>query len=336
MTDALRIGIVGCGYFGCAHAQKYMDMPQAELVAVTDRNPAAALSLANQYGIEPVRDASDLVGRVDAVSVVVPTADHFAVTAPLLDAGLHVLVEKPIAATAEQAMQLIDVANRQRAVLQVGHVERFNAIVLALEDVIRQPMFIEAYRIAPFKRRGTDVDVILDSMIHDIDLIQYLVDAPLQHVDAVGTPVLSAEDDIVNARLKFDGNRIANVTASRAGFKQERKMRLFQRDAYISIDLHASTAMIARRRAGQAASDIPEIDIEHRQVDANDPLARELEAFVDAVCTGRPAKVSGLEGLRALETAMEITRALQRPHVRRVSDEGAALRGKSAAATSSD
>lgn len=309
----LRVGLVGCGYFGCLHAHKYMNLPQAKLVAVADIIPSVAVELADRLGVEVVRNASDLIGRVDAVSVVVPTRDHFAVAAPLLEAGLHVLVEKPITATVEQAERLIELANQRRVVLQVGHVERFNAIVRELEDVIEQPMFIEAYRIAPFKQRGTDIDVILDSMIHDIDLILHLVDAPLRHVDAVGTPVLSGEDDIVNARLRFDGGPVANVTASRAGFKQERKIRLFQRDAYVSIDLHTSTAMIARRATGATGSGIPDINIAHRRAKPDDPLARELESFVDAVRCRQPAKISGVEGLRALETALAITRALQRP-----------------------
>ena len=314
-SSALKVGVVGCGYFGQLHAGKYAALPQAELVAVADCNPAAASALAEKLNCDAVVDATELIGRVDAVSVVVPTAQHFAVAAPLLEAGLHMLIEKPIAATVEQAAALVDLAARHDRVLQVGHVERFNAAIIGLEDVIRDPLFIEVDRIAPFKLRGTDVDVILDLMIHDIDLIQHLVRAPVKRVDAVGVPVLSGNDDIANVRLHFEDDCVANVTASRVGLKQERKMRLFQKDAYISIDFQAATALIARRGEGEMMPGIPSIDIDHRNFESNDPLAREIEAFVEAVAGRGPIKVSGHDGLRALQTAVEITRTLKRPAV---------------------
>ncbi len=196
--------------------------------------------------------------------------------------------------------------------LQVGHLERFNAAVLALEDVIEAPLFIESHRIAPFSERGTDVDVVLDLMIHDIDLIQLLVGRPLAAVDAVGVPVLSGRDDIANARLRFEGGCVANVTASRVSFKSERRMRLFQRDAYISIDFSAASATIARKGPG-AATVIPGIALERRKLAAKDALMLEIEAFLAAIRGERPVAVSGEDGRRALATALQITAALQRP-----------------------
>ena len=203
-------------------------------------------------------DVGELEGRVEAASVVVPTGQHFAVASRLLEAGLHVLVEKPIAATLAEADVLIALAERRQRVLQVGHLERFNAALIALEDVLREPLFIESHRLAPFTPRGTDVDVVLDLMIHDIDLIQLLVGRPLERVDAVGVPVFSARDDIANARLHFEGGAVANVTASRASLKSERRMRLFQRDAYVSIDFQAREATIARKGAGEMFPGVPD------------------------------------------------------------------------------
>ena len=198
-------------------------------------------------------------------------------------------------------------------VLQIGHLERFNAAILALADVVGQPLFIELHRLAPFKPRGTDVDVVLDLMIHDIDLIQQLVGRPLATVDAVGVPVLSGEDDIANARLHFEGGCVVNVTASRVSLKSERRMRLFQRDAYVSIDFQAGEATIARKGSGEMFPGVPDVQIERRRFAANDPLGLEIEAFVSAVRGERPVAVSGADGRLALDSALRITRALQRP-----------------------
>jgi predicted dehydrogenase len=312
-VSVLRAAVVGCGHFGRYHAQKYAAIPDAELVAVVDRDPEAAARLAAEVGGEALTDPAALAGRIDVASVVVPTQHHFAVASALLEAGIHVLVEKPIAATVEEARRLIEVAAAAGRILQVGHLERFNAAILALGDVIGAPMFIESHRLAPFKPRGTDVDVILDLMIHDIDLIQLLVAAPLTSVDAVGVPVLSARDDIANARLHFTSGCVVNVTASRVSLKSERKMRLFQRDAYISIDFGGGEATIARRGAGEMFPGIPDINLERRRFEASDALRLEIEAFLAAVRGERAVAVSGAEGLLALETALRIGESLQRP-----------------------
>jgi predicted dehydrogenase len=311
----IRVGVVGCGHFGRFHAQKYRESEGAELVAVVDREPAAARALADDLddGVLALDDAGALIGRVDAASVVVPTGEHFAVASPLLQGGLHVLVEKPIAASLEQADELVRLARSCGRVLQVGHLERFNAALLSLEDVLARPLFVESHRLAPFKPRGTDVDVILDLMIHDIDLIQVLVGAPLARAEAVGVPVLSERDDIANARLHFEGGCVANVTASRVSLKSERKMRLFQKDAYVSIDFMAGEATVARKGAREMFPGVPDIGIERRHIQENDPLRLEIEAFLAAIRGERTVAVSGEDGRRALDGALRITQALRRP-----------------------
>jgi len=308
----IRAAVVGCGHFGRHHADKYAACAGARLVAVVDRNEAAAQSLAERLGVRALTDAGELPGLADAASVAVPTSSHLEVASRLLDGGLHVLVEKPLATTLADASALIALAARRERILQVGHLERFNAAVLALDDVIDRPLFIESHRIAPFSERGTDVDVVLDLMIHDIDLIQLLVGRPLAALDAVGVPVLSGRDDIANARLRFAGGCIANVTASRVSFKSERRMRLFQRDAYISIDFSAGSATIARKDPA-ASGIVPGIALEQRSLGANDALMLEIEAFVAAIRGERPVAVSGEDGRLALDSALQITAALQRP-----------------------
>jgi predicted dehydrogenase len=309
----LRAAVVGCGHFGRFHAQKYHELPEVELVAVVDSDPRIAGALASELGVEAAGEVAALAGRIDAASVVVPTRDHRAVAGELLDLGVHVLVEKPLAGTLDDAAALVELAAARGRILQVGHLERFNAAIMALADVLGEPMFIESHRLASFKPRGTDVDVILDLMIHDIDLIQQLVRAPLARVDAVGVPVLSSRDDIVNARLHFESGCVVNVTASRVSLKSERKMRLFQRDAYVSIDFLAREATIARRGAGEMFPGVPDIRVEQRHFEANDALRLEIQAFLAAVRGEQPVAVTGEDGLRALDTALRIGQAMQRP-----------------------
>jgi predicted dehydrogenase len=312
-SDPLRVAVIGCGHFGRFHAAKYAAHPGARLVALVDSDPDAATRLAAEHGATALTDPGRLIGLVDACSVVVPTASHFDIAAPLLDAGLHVLIEKPIATSSKQANALINFAKQQNVVLQVGHLERFNAALLALQDAVGQPRFIESHRIAPFKPRNTDVDVILDLMIHDIDLIQHLVDSPLESIDAIGVPVLTGRDDIANARQHFENGAVANVTSSRVSLKSERKMRLFQPDAYISIDFQGLSATVARRGEGEMFPGVPKIDLEQRRFEANDPLALEIDAFLAAIRGEQAVAVTGEVGLRALESALRINAAMQRP-----------------------
>ncbi len=239
MSDSpvLRAAVIGAGYLGRFHAQKWASLTGCRLVAIADPSEAVRAALAQELGVEAVADWRALLGRVEAVSIAAPTALHHPIALACLEAGLHVLVEKPVTTTVAEARELIEAAARRQRVLQVGHLERFNAAVLAIEGIVTRPRFIESHRLAPFRQRGTDVSVVLDLMIHDIDLIQSIVRSPLTAVDAVGSSVFSDDLDIANARLRFASGCVANVTASRVSLKTERKLRLFQDDLYLSLDL---------------------------------------------------------------------------------------------------
>jgi predicted dehydrogenase len=310
----VRVAVIGCGHFGRYHAQKYAASPGAELVACVDTNPAAAARVAQEVQSFATVRLEDVIDRIDAASVAVPTKHHHAVARRLLEAGKHVLIEKPLAATREEGRSLVELAEARGRILQVGHLERFNAAILALGDVIRRPLFVESHRLGGFVAgRGTDVSIVLDLMIHDIDLIQEFVGRPLKSVEAVGVPVLTDQDDIANARLRFEGGCVVNVTASRVSMTPQRRMRLFQHDAYIAIDFQTREATIARRGIGKPLPMLPGIGVEERQFEPNDALALEVESFLKAIAGDAPVTVSGQAGLRALDTALWISEALERP-----------------------
>ncbi|MDA8349638.1 MAG: Gfo/Idh/MocA family oxidoreductase, partial [Pseudomonadota bacterium] len=235
--EQIKAAVIGVGYLGRFHAQKYAQSPRCRLEAVVDARAEAREQVAAELGTRPLADYRELLGKVDAVSVVTPTPAHFAIARDFLLAGAHVLVEKPITETPREARELIDLADRCGRVLQVGHLERFNSAILAAEPYLRSPRFVECHRLAPYKERGTDVNVVLDLMIHDIDLVQTIVGAPVATIDAIGTPVFSEAIDIANARIRFANGCVVNATASRVSLKTERKMRLFEDDAYLSLDL---------------------------------------------------------------------------------------------------
>lgn len=302
----LRAAVIGAGYLGRFHAQKYAAIDRVELVGVADPDERARNGVAGELGCAAFSDHRELLGRVDAVSVVTPTPSHHRVAGDFLKAGAHVLVEKPITVTVQEARELIGLAAAHRMILQVGHLERFNPVILALEGILDRPRFIESNRLAPFKARGTDVSVVLDLMIHDIDLIQNIVGSPVASIDAVGAPVFSGETDIANARLRFENGCVADVTASRISMKAERKLRIFQEDAYLSIDLQQKVLTLVRKGAAPAADGVPKVEIEERNFDQGDALRAEIEAFLDCIETGRRPVVSGEDGLRALETAIRI------------------------------
>jgi predicted dehydrogenase len=309
----LRTAVVGVGYLGAFHAEKLASLSESQLVAVADIDSDTARRVAHRLGVEAIGDHRELLDRVDAVSIAVPTQQHYPVAGDFLKAGVHVLLEKPIAATLAEAQTLIDLAARQRCVLQIGHLERFNpAVVAAVEGVITTPMFIESHRLAPFKPRGTDTSVILDLMIHDIDIILNIVGSPPQRIDASGIPVLSSDIDIANARIHFDNGCVANVTASRVSLRAERKMRLFQHNAYISIDFLNKKLGIYRKADRESAQGIPEITSEERVFVEGDALRSQIRAFLRAILEGTLPVVSGEDGKRALATAMEISHQLQR------------------------
>jgi len=297
----LRAAVVGVGYLGRFHALKYAAHPDVDLVAVADVDADRCRAVATEVGAAVLADHRALRGRVDCVSVAVNTPQHFAVARDLLEAGIDVLVEKPVTTTLEEGKGLLELAVREQRVLQVGHLERFNPAVRALEGLVAHPRFIECQRLAPLGERGTDVDVVLDVMIHDIDLLLAMVASPLRSVEAVGVPVLTTSVDIANARLRFANGCIANVTASRVSAKRERKLRIFQADAYFSLDFDLRQVRLCRREPGPDGR--PVLSFEQLEVPAGDALAAEIDAFVHAVRLGEPPAVTGWDGLRALEVA---------------------------------
>jgi len=307
----VRTAVIGVGYLGRFHAQKYAVLPGSRLVAVVDANAAAREKVAAELGCRAVADFRELLGEVDAVSIATPTPLHFPIARECLERGIHVLVEKPITETLDEARSLVQTAARTGRILQVGHLERFNAAIVALEGTLGEPRFIESHRLAPFKERGTDVNVVLDLMIHDIDLIQSLVGAPIESIDAVGASVFSAGLDIANARIRYTNGCVANTTASRVSMKMERKLRLFQDDAYVSIDLQQKVLTIVRKPPAGSATTPGQVVIEERSYEQGDALKLEIESFLRAIREGRRPAVSGEDGLRALETAIRITEMVQ-------------------------
>jgi predicted dehydrogenase len=305
MSGAIPVAVIGAGYLGKFHAEKYAQSAHAELRAVVDIDAARAREVAAKYQTQALTDYRVLFGQVKAVSVAVPTAAHHRVAADFLRQGIDVLVEKPMTAELAEGRELVELAAAHNAILQVGHLERFNPAIRKLEGIIKEPKFVECHRLAPFIERGTDVDVVLDLMIHDIDVITSLVRSPVERVEAVGVPVLTDKPDIANARIKFLNGCIANVTASRVSLKRERKVRFFQPDAYISIDYDQHRAQIFYKPApGAGWLDIRGESIEIKEADA---LADEIDSFLQCVRSRSLPLVSGAEGLRALEIASMIS-----------------------------
>ena len=305
--DKIRSAVVGTGYLGRFHAQKYASLESSELVAIAEINREQGELVANELHTKWVEDYTTLVGEVDAVSVVVPTQLHHEVAGFFLDHGIHVLLEKPITVTVEQAEDLILRAQQSGAILQIGHLERFNPAVQALSSVLEAPLFIESHRLAPFNPRGADVSVILDLMIHDIDIIQDLVDSPIRHISPIGVPVLTNETDISNARVEFENGCVANVTASRVSTKSERKMRVFQHNAYIVVDFQEKTlALYHKRDYSEQITDLSAVQADLSTFESGDALMEEIGAFLHSIQTGERPLVRGEEGKRALETALQI------------------------------
>ena len=310
IDEKIPVAVVGVGYLGKFHAEKYAASGKATLVAVVDVDAERAREVAERVGTEALADYRQLFGRVRCVSVAVPTRDHCRVARDFIEAGVDVLVEKPLAATLDEGKELVDIAQEKRVILQVGHLERFNPAIRRLEGIIKDPKFVECHRLAPFVERGSDVDVVLDLMIHDIDVIASLVRSPVRRVEAVGVPVLTDKPDIANARITFANGCIANVTSSRVSIKRERKVRFFQPDAYISIDYDQRRAQIFfKPPAGASWLDIRGENIEMKEGDA---LADEIDSFLDCVRTRSLPLVGGAEGLRALEIASMISSQLSR------------------------
>jgi predicted dehydrogenase len=307
----LRVAVIGTGYLGEFHAQKYAQLDSVELVAIVDINIERAESIAKALNTKALADYKELVGKVDAVSIVTPTTTHFSIGQFFLNHGIHVLMEKPITTTVQEADILIDLAKAKHCVLQVGYLERFNPILSHVSSKINRPQFIESTRIAPFNPRNKDVNVVLDLMIHDIDLIQHIVASPISTIDANGACVLTQELDIANARIHFENGCVANVTASRISLKPERKMRIFQNDAYLSLDLQNKQVSICTRGVGEMFPGIPNIEREEYTATQADALLEEIKAFVTAIQNKSPPLVTGEDGKIALRTALEITRLVK-------------------------
>jgi predicted dehydrogenase len=308
---SLRAAVIGVGYLGRFHAQKYASLADVELIGVVDTDRSRAEQVAAEVGCPAFDDYRAVLDRVDLVSIVVPTHFHHAVARAFLQAGCHVLLEKPITETVAEAEDLIALARDNGALLQVGHLERFNPAIVALNGLLKTPMFIESHRLTPFRDRGTDVNVVLDLMIHDIDIILNMVQSDLTAIHASGVPILSHEVDIANARLEFASGCVANVTASRVSRDAMRKVRVFQADAYFSIDYQKRKIAVCRKGGeGMAIPGLPGITMQEKRFAEGDALMVEVQAFVDAVRYGRAPVVGGEDGRRALEVALQISRHL--------------------------
>jgi predicted dehydrogenase len=301
--STLRVGVIGVGHIGSNHARLYAGLSSAELAALYDVDLARGRHIATKHGTVAAKSLDEFAGLVDAVSIATPTNTHYEIAKQLLEAGKHLLVEKPIAENTAHASELAELAASRGLILQVGHVERFNPVLSALEERLTHPRFIEAHRLSPYPNRSIDIGVVLDLMIHDLEIILHLVRSPLKSIDAVGVPVLSRSEDIANARLRFENGCVANITSSRISPERMRKIRVFQEDAYLSLDYQNQTGEIYRRVDGQIAR--AEVEIEH-----GEPLKRQLAAFIECASTGRQPKVSGFQATAALELAVEITKRI--------------------------
>ncbi len=301
---SVKVGVVGVGAIGRNHARIYSELESAELVAIYDANEEHARALAEEFGTEAVGSLEELISRVDAASVSTPTVTHRSIATALMEEGKHVLVEKPISDSVDDAKAMIDLAKEKGCVLQVGHIERFNPVMSQLEARLNSPKFIECHRLSPFPNRSIDIGVVLDLMIHDLEIVLHLVHSPIAAIDAVGIPVLTRREDIANARIRFENGCVANITASRISPERMRKIRVFQGDAYLSLDYQDQSGWIYRK-------DGMEIAREEVEVERDEPLKCELASFVECAARGEQPKVSGQQGAAALDIALEITQIIE-------------------------
>jgi len=299
-TKKIRVAVIGVGDFGRNHARVYRSLDSCELVGVVDQNPERAAQVAAEYGTEAIADVRSLIGRVDAVSVAVPTIEHARIGCMLLEQGIDVLVEKPMAVSLAEADQLVGTAQTHGRILQVGHLERFNPAVVAVRPFIARPLFFEVHRLGIFTPRSLDIDVVFDVMIHDLDILLSLVNAPVTDLKAVGIPVITEKVDIAHARVEFATGAVANVTASRVSTERVRKVRFFQEHEYISLDYIRQDAVRIRVAGGGPQ---PQFGFEKLPAQLEEPLLAELRSFVDCVSTRSTPVVDGAAGRRALELA---------------------------------
>jgi predicted dehydrogenase len=310
MNKKLKVGVIGAGYLGKFHAEKYARMDDVDLVGIVDKNKSSAEDVAGNYNTKAYIDHKELFGKVDAVSIVISTPAHYAVSKDFLKNDVDLLIEKPMTTTLEEADELIRIAESRGLIIQVGHLERFNPAVVALWDIIKNPMFIESHRLSIYHSRGTDVSVVLDLMIHDIDIMLNFVGSDIKTINAAGIPVISEHVDIANARLEFESGCIANVTASRISIKNERKVRLFQKDAYISVDFAKRKITVINKTGKDGTGLIPGMGIKQVSFANSDALKDELTSFVNAVKKREVPEVTGQMGRNALKIALSIMKQI--------------------------
>lgn len=315
MQKKIRVGVVGVGHLGQHHARIYSAHSQCKLVGVVDTDLRTAQKIARQYNTAAFTDFRELFGQVEALSIVVPTVFHHAVAMECLDQGIHLMVEKPITSTVEQAQDLIGKAETHNCILQVGHIERFNTAVMRLKQLVNRPMFIEGHRLGPYDPRVKDVGVVLDLMIHDLDIILQLVNSPVKSVEATGVGVYASHEDIANARIHFENGCIANLTASRVTPVRKRKIRIFQPDAYLSIDyIEQEVEMFQRVQLANPEPGTPSISIVRKKerIEKQEPLKLELMHFIECVQKGMEPLVRGEHARDALILAVEISEQIKR------------------------
>jgi len=310
-VDKIKVGVIGVGYFGQFHAEKYARMEDVELVGVVDIDPSRARAVAKEARTQPFFHHSEILDRVQAVSIAVPTPLHHGIAKDFLLRGVDVLIEKPISKDLDEAEALIDLAESRGLILQVGHLEQFNGPLLALQGIIQNPMFIESNRLGPFLTRGTDIDIVLDLMIHDIEIILSWVDARVKWFHAVGIPVLTPHIDIANVRIEFENGCTANLTASRVSREKVRKIRLFQPNGYLSIDFLTQKVVFSSKKESPSKEALPEILVQKIPVKRVDPLEIEIQSFLQCVRNRKPPRVSGKDGKRALELALQIIQQIK-------------------------
>ena len=316
----IRVGVIGVGHLGQHHVRIFKGIENCVLVGIYDQNEARSLEMSQKFGVKAYPDYEALLDDIDAIDIAVTTVHHYRLAKIALNKGKHLFIEKPITSELSEADDLVELANKKNLIIQVGHIERFNPIVLKIADEINEPMFVESHRLAPFTPRGSDVSVVMDLMIHDIDLIMSFIDSKIRDIRASGVSILTPNIDIANARIEFENGAIANVTASRVSIKRERKIRFFQKDAYISLDFQNQTVTVLKK-SKDLKNILPEIIlgtrsfnhedlIDLQEIDAKDitkdALTLELESFVDVVTNGKRPLVDGVAGTQALSVATEI------------------------------
>jgi predicted dehydrogenase len=310
----IKVGVVGVGRLGQHHARIYAQNPKCELVGVVDIDKKTATRIAQMYHTQSFFDYHDVLDKVDAVSIAVPTVLHYEIGKAFLENSIHSLIEKPITQTVQEAHELVQVARQKNMILQVGHIERFNAAIRKLRKIIKRPWFIESHRLGAFEPRVKDIGVVLDLMIHDIDIILYLVKSPIKKIEALGVPILTDKEDIANARIRFENGCVANIVVSRVTPKEMRKIRIFQQDAYISIDYRKQSMEVYEKvplpnpRKGEPLAQIVRKKV---RVKSHEPLKMELEHFIDCVSKGVQPDISGEEARDALQIAVKISEEIR-------------------------